>query len=78
MGNLVQVYIARDLVHAYLVKGRLEEAGITVHVENESLQGVIGEVPAFVTAPRLVVEEADAQRALALIEEIDKEAQGDA
>ena len=71
MGDLVQVYVARDIPHAYLVKGALEEAGIASMVGNESLQSALGDLPAFVTAPTLLVDEADAPRALELLKEID-------
>ena len=54
--------------------GVLEEAGIEVHVHNESLQGALGEVPEFATAPRLLIPQADARRAHELLKEFDESA----
>ena len=75
MAELVQIYVARDIPHAYLLKGALEEAGISVKVGNENLQGALGDLPQFATAPTLLVSEADAPRALELLNEIDAAAQ---
>ncbi|MHC4957921.1 MAG: putative signal transducing protein [Planctomycetota bacterium] len=72
MANLIEVYAARDVTHAYLLKHRLEDAGIEVMVANESLQGAIGEIPAgLATSPRILVDEADVERAVALLKELD-------
>ena len=75
MVAFVQVYMARDTPHAYLLKGALEEAGIEVLVENESLQGALGELSAFSTAPTLLVKQSDAVRALEILKGIDEAAQ---
>ena len=67
MVDFVEVYVARELAHAYLMKGVLEEAGISVEIGNEFLQG-----SQFSTAPTLLVAEADARRAHELLREFDE------
>ncbi len=69
MVDFVEVYVARDLAHAYLMKGVLEEAGISVEIGNEFLQGA-----QFSIAPTLLVAEADARRAHELLKEFDESA----
>ena len=64
MGKWVQVYSAKDLHHADLLKSVLEAQGYRVMIDNESLQGLLGEVPyGTATAPRLLVEETQAVEA---------------
>lgn len=41
-----QIYQARNIVDALLVKGLLEQAGVTVFVSGYYLHGGIGELPA--------------------------------
>ena len=70
--GLVEIYPARDLVHAYMLKAVLEEAGIPVQVGNEALQSSIGELPpGLETAPRILVLESDAERAILILKEIE-------
>ena len=69
MVDFVEVYVARDLAHAYLMKGVLEEAGISVEIGNEFLQGA-----QFSIAPTLLVAEADARRAHELLRAFDESA----
>lgn len=65
----VEVLVARDLAHAYIVKGLLEQEGVEVLVENESLQPLVGAVPGgWPTAPRLLVRAEDGARARAIVE----------
>jgi hypothetical protein len=72
--NLVEVYRARDALHANLLKARLEDAGIPTRIEGEILQGVAGGVPAgWPTSPQLLVSEADSSRARSLLADIERE-----
>jgi hypothetical protein len=68
-GRLVEVYRAKDGPQAHLLKSALEQAGIRALVEGDLLQGAVGELPAgWSSAPRILVQEADAARARALLE----------
>ena len=72
MDKLVEVYAARDLQHAYLLKAALEDAGIEARIGNENLQGGVGELPAgLATAPRIVVFRSDAQRATEVLKKLE-------
>lgn len=67
MGEFVEVYVASDITFAYLVKAQLEDAGIPVHIANESLGGaycIDGMVP------RVLVPASHAEEARAIIEEM--------
>ena len=68
MGRLVQVYMARNIPHAYLLKGALEASGIDAEVGNEELQMGLG--PAFATAPIILVDESNAARAAEILKEL--------
>jgi Putative prokaryotic signal transducing protein len=62
--RLVEVYRAKDSVQAHLLRSALEEMGIRAVVEGDLLQGALGEIPmGWSTAPRIMVEEADAAKA---------------
>jgi membrane protease YdiL (CAAX protease family) len=63
----VEVYLAVDAADAHRVAGMLEEEGIPADVENEVLQAGLGELPA--SPPRVLVHEADAGRARAIVSE---------
>jgi len=66
--RLVEIYRARGLPDAHVVRLRLEDLGIPVLIENELLQGVVGELPlGWPTAPRVLVPEEQAEAALAAI-----------
>ena len=55
--NLVELYRASGLPEAYALRDALEAAGIEAFVENELLQGAVGEVPlGWSTAPRIKVQ----------------------
>jgi tRNA pseudouridine65 synthase len=70
--SMTEVYAARDVTHAYLLKHKLEDAGIEVMIMNESLQGALGEIPmGLATSPRILVDEEDAEKAVALLREVD-------
>ena len=43
--ELVELYRARGLAEAHALRIQLEEEGIAAQVDNEMLQGIVGEVP---------------------------------
>ncbi len=60
MDKYVEVYAASDITFAYLMKANLENAGISVQIDNENLQGAYcldGMVPR-VLVPENQVEQA--------------------
>lgn len=68
--RLVEIYRARGLPDAHVLRLRLEDLDIPVLIENELLQGVVGELPlGWPTAPRVLVPEDQAEAARAAIEE---------
>lgn len=68
--KLVEVYRARTLPEAYAIRNALEEAGFRVQVEGELLQGVVGEIPAWPSAPRILVEESQVIPARLMIDRL--------
>ena len=64
MGRLVRIYVARDTPH-----GALEDSGIDAEVGNEELQMGLGELPAFSTAPVILVDESNAHDAILVRDE---------
>ena len=67
MDKFVEVYAASDITFAYLMKANLENAGISVQIANENLQGaycIDGMVP------RVLVPEKYAEQAKEIIKEI--------
>ena len=78
MPKLVEVYSAKDIPHAHLLKAALAAEGIAAEIGNENLQIVIGEIPAgWPTAPRILVEESQAEQARAFLLELEKKGTGD-
>ena len=72
MAQYIEVFAARDITFAYLVKANLEAAGIPTQIANESLQGAYcldGMVP------RVLVPENYIERAMQIIEEIQQSSQ---
>ena len=64
----VEIYRAKSLHEAYVIRAALDEAGVPSHVENEFLQGAVGELPAgWITCPRIHVEESQASLAKKII-----------
>ena len=62
--RLVEIYRAKGLPDAHIVRMRLEELGIPVLIENELLQGVVGELPfGWPPSPRILVGEDQAAAA---------------
>ena len=48
----VEIYRAKNLPEVYVIRAALDEAGVHSHVENEFLQGAVGELPAgWITSP---------------------------
>jgi hypothetical protein len=71
-GQPTVIYSAANTQQAYLLRGLLEEQGITASVVNDALQVAGGELPlGWTTAPRVVVAESDAVQARALAEQFD-------
>ncbi len=69
--KLVEIYRAGNLPEAYAMRNALEGKGIRAIIENESLQGALGEVPlGWSTLPKLMVAGRDQEAARALIDEL--------
>ena len=66
-----KVYNAKDITEAQLVRGLLEEHGISAHVEGFYLQGGIGEI-ASMDFTGVSVEEADYVRAKQIVEDYEQ------
>ncbi len=71
----VEVYSARNLTEAHLVRNYLADAGIEARIVGEALQSVLGDVPFQVASPRLWVKPPEAARALEVIAEYEAELQ---
>lgn len=70
--KFVEAYRAAHPIQAHALRMALEEAGIRVIIENEALQGAIGDVPpGWSSAPRLMVEESQLATARAIINQTD-------
>ena len=70
--KFVEAYRASHSIQAHALRMALEEAGIRVVIENEALQGAIGEAPfGWSSAPRLMVEESQLAAARAIIGQTD-------
>ena len=66
--KLVEIYRAKNLPEAYVIRAALDEAGIQSFVVNEFLQGAVGELPAgWITCPRIQVDESQASLAREII-----------
>ncbi len=75
MNPFVEVYVASDITFAYLVKARLEDAGIPVQIANENVSAaycIDGMVP------RVLVPRSRAEAARQIIDEIQRSAQDSA
>jgi enoyl-CoA hydratase/carnithine racemase len=72
-GSPIEVFSARDIAEAYLVRGMLQEDGIDAMVVGESLGGIAGEVPPLQATPRIWVRPIDADRARQLIEQFERQ-----
>jgi putative signal transducing protein len=68
------IYSAASTQQAYLLKGLLEEEGITAWVINDAIQIAGGDLPlGWAAAPRVVVAQPDAPQARQLAEEFDRQ-----
>lgn len=66
--EFVEAYRASNLAQAHIVRIVLEDAGLRVLIENESLQDGGGEIPIYwLSAPRLMVEESQLAAAREII-----------
>jgi hypothetical protein len=73
---VILVYVARQRFDAYLVADRLNQAGIRAHVFNEHMSSIVGDVPPDVAQPQVwLADDADAPRARALLQEMERDAQ---
>ncbi|MDH3592018.1 MAG: DUF2007 domain-containing protein [Planctomycetota bacterium] len=72
MVELVEIYAARDLQHAHLVKGALEDAGIPARVESSELGRLHPGFGGAFLAPRVFVLREHAERAAEVIREPSK------
>lgn len=72
----VALYQCDNLIEAHLLKGMLEQCGIGVELDGESLVGGMGELPAAGLLVLRVAPE-ETQRARALIEDYERQAEGD-
>jgi len=72
---MILLYRARQRFDAYLLAGRLREAGIRAHVFNEHAASIVGDVPPDIAQPQVWLDdEADEPRARALLAEIESDA----
>ena len=67
---MTKIYSAQNAVDAYIVKGMLEQQGISARVDGEYLQGGIGELPALGLVSVNVAEE-DYASALIILSEFE-------
>jgi Putative prokaryotic signal transducing protein/Type II CAAX prenyl endopeptidase Rce1-like len=68
-GELVELYRAGSLPEAQALLVMLEDEGVPARVDNELLQGAVGELPAgWATAPRLLVGRAHEAAARAVLD----------
>src|SRR5438874_13812818 len=75
--KLVEVYRPRNLPEAHAIRIALEEAGIRVQIDNELLQGAVGELPmGWATAPRILVPEPQATEARTIMGRTEVQARG--
>jgi len=73
-----QVHVAQTAFEAHLVKSMLEERGIEAIVQNEMLGQATGDLPIHSIAITVcVLDDARADEARRLVEEMPKDAEGD-
>jgi hypothetical protein len=72
---MIRVYVARQRYDAYLVRDRLNQAGVRAHVFNEHASSIVGDVPPEVAQPQVWIEDdRDETRARALLREMEADA----
>ena len=69
--KMIEVYRAKNSLHANLLTSALEDAGIEVAIAGDQLQGVVGEIPAWAAAPRILVQETNAVRAREILQKLE-------
>ena len=68
LDELVELFRARDLCEAHVVRMALEEAEIPAAVEGEFLQGALGDVPVgWSTSPRVMVRKSQLEAARKIV-----------
>jgi signal recognition particle subunit SEC65 len=67
--RFVEIHRAPNEIEAHLIKGELEAAGISAHITDDSVLGVYPGL--WWASPRIVVAQADAVNAAAIIREIE-------
>jgi len=73
--TVIRIYVARQRYDAYLVRDRLNQAGIKAHVFNEHASSIVGDVPPDVAQPQVwIARDADEARARALLREMEADA----
>ena len=65
---MIKIYSAQNAVDAHIVKGLLEQQGISARVNGEYLQGGIGELPLIGLVTVSVAEE-DYEKATSVLSE---------
>jgi Putative prokaryotic signal transducing protein len=68
--QLVEAHRAQNGIAAHFFKNALEDAGIAAYITDESI-AVTESFPMWWSSPRVLVDAADAQRATALIHELE-------
>ncbi len=72
--ELVEIFRAKNMAQAVLLKAALEEAGIRCAVENDPLDNAAGGLAlGWSTDPRVMVESPDKARALEIAKEFDRD-----
>jgi len=67
--RFVEAYRAKNNPQALVLRQALLDAGIRATIENELLQGAVGDLPmGWATAPRILVESRDLPRAREILE----------
>ncbi len=71
--KLVEVYHPKDSIEAHLLSAALNDAGIVTCIEGEEIQGIVGESPpGWMSAPRILVSDAQAGTARELLARLEK------
>jgi Putative prokaryotic signal transducing protein len=70
--RLIEVYRAENAIAATLIKNALEDAGIAAQITDDSVSAMYswGTSPWW-SSPRILVAEADAEKAAAILREIE-------
>lgn len=68
---MTKIYSAQNAIDAHIVKGMLEQQGISARVDGEYLQGGIGELP-LIDLVTVSVADEDYEKALEVLREYEK------